>query len=301
MPQTSANWAELLEPTLHDNFEEFGAKLPDYVAELFTTLKSRKAAEHSLGRGSIGMMQKWTETGNQVSYDTIAKGWQKDWTHVKYSNGLQIERELWDDDMYDEIRSQVDDLAYSVYYTKQYHGASVFNNAFNSGVTGPDGAALCANSHTLVPGGNVTIDNYDTLALNADNLETARNAMKAWTDDRGNKIPVNPDLLLVPPGLRKTARVISESDGEPDVSDNNVNVWKGQLKVIEWEMLTDSNAWFLIDSRRMKQYLIWWNRRIPKLEQDGDNFDTEVAKWKVVGRWSYGWKSPLWIYGCNPS
>lgn len=299
--QTSANWAELLEPTLYDIFDFYGPakKLPDMIGKLFNHRKANKATMTVLQRGSIGMMSKWSESNNQVSYDTVSKGWKTEFAMEKYSNGLKIERELWDDDQFDEIQGLTEELAFSVYYTRQYQAASVFNNAFNAGYAGADSAALCANSHTLVPSGSVTIDNLDTLELNAANVETVRNRMKLWTDDRGNIIPMNPDTLLVPPGKRKAALVIADSDKEPDVADNNVNVWKGALNVIEWEMLTSTTAWFMLDSARTKRDLFWWDKRVPKLERDGDNFDTEVAKWKTVGRWQYGWRSPLFVYGLN--
>lgn len=300
--QHSADWAELLEPTLHDNFKEFGEQLPNYREEFFKVLGSKKSAEHSLGRGGISMMQEWNSTNRSVSYDTIAKGFKVDFTHKKYSNGLQVERELWDDDQFDEIQDQVQDLAFSVWYTQEYQAASVFNNAFNGGYVGADGYALCANAHPVVPGSSTTIDNYDTLVLNAANVEVVRNRMKAWVDDKGNLIPIRPDTLIVSPTKRKDAIVISDSEKEPDTTDNNINVWKGSLKVYEWDFLNaNPNAWFLADSRRMKRYLVWWNRRTAKLKADGDNFDTELAKWATIGRWSWGWKSPTFIYGCEAS
>lgn len=297
--QSSANWAELLEPGLHDIFHESGKKLPDHRALLFNTLKSKKSAEHSLGRGGIGMMQPWDDTGNSVSYDEIAKGYKTTFTHVKYSNGLQIERELWDDDQFDEINGMAADLSFSVWYTRQYHAASVFNNAFNDTYAGADAVALCSTAHPYSPSNASTWSNKGTYELTAANVETVRNLMKLWKDDRGNVIPMHPDTLLVPPNLRKAALVIAGSEKEPDTADNNVNVWKGSLKVIEWELLTDTTNWFMIDSQKMKRFLIWWDRRIPKLERDGPIFDTELAKWKVIGRWSYGWKSARFIYGNN--
>ena len=49
----------------------------------------------------------------------------------------------------------------------------------------------------------------------------------------------------------------------------------------------------------MKDFLNWFDRRVAKLEQDRENFDTEVARYKVVNRFSYGWDDPtsaLWMY-----
>jgi len=299
----SESWAELLEPILFDVFTNHTAKLPDYRNKLFNVLSSKKAVETALGRGSIGMMQEWTSTDRKVHYDEIQKGFKVVFEHKKYSNGIQIDRDLVDDDQYDEIISMAQDLSFSAYYTQQYHAASVFNNAFNEAYTGGDGMPLCAADHTLVPGGTVTIKNAGDYELTADNLEKVRTEIASWTDDRGNIIPSNFDTLLVPPALRKAALVIADSDKEPETDKNNVNIWKGRVQVIEWPMLTDPTVWFFIDSQRAKRDLIWWNRRVPKLERDTPafDFDTEVARWKTVGRWSYGWKTPLFIYGCKAS
>lgn len=306
MPQISENWAEALEPGLFEVFETYPTKerLPDHVKELFAVRSSKKKAEHALGKGSIGTMKAWEDTGNQVFYDEIAKGYQINWTNKKYSNGLQVERELSDDKQYDEIFDNARDLAFSVYYTRQQHGASVFNNAFSAGgsYAWADGKALCAANHALVPGSSTTITNFSALALTAPNLTTVRTAIKGWKDDRGNIIPSRFDTLVVPPSKWEAATVIVGTNKAVDSGDNNVNVWQGMLKVIEWELLEDTDAWFLIDSARAKRDLIWWDRRVPSLERDGTfTFDTEVAKWKTVGRWSFGAKTPLFVYGCNPA
>lgn len=298
MAMIKENWAELLEPILFDIFTNHTAKLPDHVSKLYNVLTSKKAVETALGRGSIGMMQEWNATGRQVHYDEVAKGFKVVFEHKKYSNGMQIERDLIDDDQYDEIEAMARQLSFSAYYTRQYHGASVFNNAFNASFAGGDGMALCAANHPLVPGGSQTITNAGSYDLTAENLEKIRTEIAGWKDDRGNIIPSNFDTLIVPAAKRKAALVLADTEGEPDSADNNVNVWKGAVDVVEWKMLTDPKVWFFVDSQRMKQDLLWFDRRVPKLERDGTfDFDMELAKWKTVGRWSYGWKTPLWVYG----
>lgn len=303
MTIASANWAELLEPGLREIFQKQMGKLPDMLPVLFKVKDSKKAVETSLGIGHLGLMQAWNSTNNQVSYQDFAKGYKSTLTHVKYSLGMQLERELRDDDQYDEIEDRVTELVESVWYTRQTHAASVFNNAFNASYTGPDSKALCSSAHPHSPTDSTTQSNTGTTALDAAAVETTRIAMQNWTDDQGKLLLVRPDTILVPPDLGKAARVIAESEKEPDTSDNNTNVWKGRLKVIEWDFLTDTNNWFMIDSRRAKRYLRWFDRRKPKLERDGGNggedFDTENAKWKCVGRWSYGWYDWSWIYGHN--
>ncbi|GAB7387357.1 hypothetical protein BSNK01_11930 [Bacillaceae bacterium] len=296
----SENWGELLLPGLRTIFDKHMKKLRDYLPVIFNVETSNKAQEFNLGVGSMGLMEEWTKSGNQVAYEEVNKGFKATYTHRKYSKGLQIERELLEDDLYSEIKKRTRNLAQSVYYTRQFYAASVFNNAFNPNYVGPDGKPLCATDHPLAPGATETWSNFDQLELNADNVELVRNRMMAWTDDKGNLLAINPDTLIVPPSLRKAALVIADSDKEPDTANNNVNIWKGSLDVIEWPFLTDPNAWFMVDSQRMKNFLNWYDRRKAQLESD-DEFDTEVAKYKVVARFSFGWDDASFIYGCNPS
>lgn len=293
----SENWAEVLDPGIREIFDQHTKREANYIPVLFGVRTSRKAHEDVLGIGQLGEMEEWNASGKQVAYEDFSKGFDYRFSHKKYSKGLQIEQDLIDDDQYDEVRSRVELLSFSVFNTRQTCAASVFNNAFNASFKGPDDKPLCSASHPVSPGSSTTNDNHDTVALTASNLETARNNMKAWKDDKGNLIPVEPDTLLVPPGLRKTALIIADSEGEPDTSDNNVNVWKGALRVIEWPKLTSATAWFFIDSKRMKTFLRWFDRKVPRLKYVGLDEDTEIAKWKVVGRWSYGWKDWSFVYG----
>jgi hypothetical protein len=72
------------------------------------------------------------------------------------------------------------------------------------------------------------------------------------------------------------------------ISERDAKVWPG--------FLTREEAWFMADSRRMGDDLIWYDRRKPDFGMDNE-FDTEVAKYKTIGRWSFGWLSPWFLYG----
>ncbi len=296
--QVRENWPDLLLPILRKIYDKHLNKMKDFLPVLYNMETSKKAQEFTMGVGSLGLMEEWGTTGSQVAYETIYRGYKAEYTHKKYSKGLKIERELLEDDLYSEIKKRVRTLTQSVYYTRQYFGASTFNNAFNASHTGPDGKPLCAADHPFSPTNSSTWVNAGEYALNADNVEKVRNEMKKWKDDKGNLIAVNPDTLIVPSSLRKTALVISDSEKEPSTSDNDVNIWKGSIDVIEYDFLTDPNAWFMVDRERMKTYLTWYDRRKAKLENEKD-FDTEAAKYKVINRFSFGFDDPTWIYGCQ--
>lgn len=293
----SDNWDELMLPGLRTIFNQQIKKSKDFVGELFTVEKSTKQAEYNQGIGSLGMMDEWGASNNQVSYEDVNKGYKATYLHKKYSKGLTLERELVEDDQYGEIKKRVRLLTQSVYFTRQYYGALLFNQAFNGTYAGPDAVALCSASHPYSPSDASVQSNAGTGVLNATNLETARTAMMGWKDDKGNLLVVEPDTLIVPPALRKAALVIADSTGEPDVSDNNVNIWKGSVDVIEFKFLTSSTAWFLGDRQRMKAFLHWYDRRIAKLEMDKENFNSEVGAYKVVNRFSRGFDDWSFIYG----
>lgn len=288
----SDNWAELLQPGLRKIFDKHQKQLKDYIPVVYNVEDSKKAQEFNLGVGELGMMDEWT---GAVSYEDFNKGFKSTYTHKKYSKGIEIERELLDDDQYSEIKKRVKKLSMTVYYTRQYHAASVFNLAFG-GILGPDSKALCASDHPVMPNSSTTFSNAGVLPLNATNVEKTRTDMMAWKDDKGNLLMINPDTILVPPNLRKPAMIIAETDEEPDTADHGINVWKGHLNVIEWPFLTNPYYWFLVDMQRMKLLLNWYNRRKPDFD-DKIEFDSEIAKYKTVGRWSYGWDDPTFIYG----
>lgn len=296
----SDNWGELLLPGLRKIFEKQLKQGKDYLPLLFNVENSSKAQEFNLGTGELGLMDEWQASGAKIAYEDFNKGFKSTYTHKKYSKGIQIERELLDDDLYSTITKRTKKLALAGFNTIQYHAASVFNNATSAAYPGPDNKPLCSASHPIAPGSATTFSNLGALELTADYVETTRTNMMAWMDDKGNPIDINPDTLLVPTALRKKARIVAETDEEPDTTDHGINVWHGVLDVIEWERLTDTNAWFLIDKQRMKLFLnFYWRRKLDfknKVE-----FDDEVSKYAVLARFSYGWDDPTFIYMNNPS
>ena len=294
----SANYSDFLLPVLRDIFDKHIGKMKDFIPVLYDVNTSKKAQEFNHGLGSMGLMQEWNASGGQVFYDSVERGYKATYTHEKYSIGLAIERELLDDALYSEIKGRTKKIADSVYYTRQLHAASVFNDCLSK--TGPDSIPLVSASHPLGPLNATTWSNYATgKAITADNVEYVRNQMKEWVDDNGNQLLINPDTLIVPKELRKAAKIVADTDNEPFTTDYKVNIWKGSLDVIEFDFLTSSTMWFMVDSNRMNRFLKWYERRKPSIEKDKENFNTEVNSYKAVGRWSYGWDDPSFIYGVS--
>lgn len=199
-------------------------------------------------------------------------------------------------DQYAIINKRPQQLALVAKRTREKHGASLFNNAFTTAVfAGGDTFALCASAHTHT-GTNTTQSNTGTTALSATAVEATRLLMRAYLDETDNLINVMPDTILVPPNLEESAWQIVKSDKQLDSANNNPNFSMGKYKVIVWDYLTDTNNWYMLDSKYTKLFLKWFNRIPQEFNKDKD-FDTYISKWSTYTRYSYGFSDWKWIYG----
>jgi phage major head subunit gpT-like protein len=271
------------------------------IDQLYGMETSGKAVEYDYAIGGMGDLEEFTGT---IPYGEFSGQYRTSYTHREWVKGIKIERKLVDDDLYGVINKRPQMLALVGKRTREKHGASVFNSAFNTSVfAGGDTVALCSASHTRVAvDGSTTaaMSNIGTSALSLTSLSAARLAMREFTDDTLNLLNVQPDLLLVPPELEETAFAILNSDKQPGTANNDANFYRGKYRVIVWDYLTDSNNWFLIDSRYAKMFLKWFDRIPVEFNKDKD-FDTYIAKWSTYTRYSYGFSDWSWIYGANVS
>ena len=273
--------------------------LPDTVADkLFSVEKSTKAVEYDYAIGGVGDLEEFTGT---IPYSDVDGQYRVSYTHREWVQGMKVERKLVDDDQYSVINSRPLGLAIGAKRTREKHGASVFNSAFNTSVfTGGDTYALCASAHSKV--GTTTIQsNTGTSALSPASLAATRLAMRDYTDETDNLLTARGDLILVSPENEQKAYEITQTDRQVDSANNNLNFLKSLgYKVVVWDYLTDSNNWFLIDSKFMKLFLKWFDRIPTEFNKDKD-FDTYISKWSVYTRYSYGFSDWTWLYGQNVS
>lgn len=291
---TRERFRSMLDPYIFQVYEQTIEKGDDVIPDLYGVHTTDLAEERVTGIGATGLMQPWA---GQVHYDDVSPLWDRTYRILKYSIGLKMEKDLWDDGQHAEIRDRVQRVSLSVHRTRQLHAHDPFVDAFaGAALRGPDGLPLCAANHPNAPGSIATQSNLGTAPLSVDSLEAARIAMMTWTDDRGKRLLRVPDLLVVPPALEVIAKTILLSTDRPDTADRATNVRKGAYKVVVLPLLTDTNNWFLIDSQQAKLFMKWFERRRPVPERDED-FDTETLKWKYVARYAYGFHHWSFVFG----
>jgi len=287
---TQGNWPSIVQRDLSevflDQYRDFTSMLP----YLFRFVDATQGTEFDLETGDIGVVPAFD---GSIRFDEAKEGFKKSTTEVEYALGLKVQRKLLRNDLYDVIRNEVGLLAQAFRQKGENIGASIFNNAFNTTHTVGDGLALCSTAHTSYVGGSNQC-NPGTSAPSAANVEATRINMVQFVTNRDNIRVSQPDLLLVPTDLHETAWEIINSYGKVDGSNNNRNFHYGKYNLAVWDnFLTDTNNWFMLDSKLMKKYNKYRHWEGTSFFKSGE-FDTITQKY--AGYKSCNVSSVEWRY-----
>jgi len=299
VPHISTNFGDLLDPRFQKIFSEQYSELPDMLPSLFNFEPDN--GRNNMMWSSVGTVPDFAQFTGTVGYNSQNQGFDVTATHVEFTNGIQVERPLFDDDQYNIMNQRPRALANSAFRTRQKHGARMLNNAFAVDTlfySNSEGVALCSNSHTTTSSASTAsgFDNLGTAALTATAVAAARIQMTGYRGDQAERISVIPDELWYPPNLYEEAYEIIKSSGKVDTANNNRNVHEGQYTSIEWNYMTDTNNWFLVDSMLRKQSVHWVDRMALEFAM-AEDLDTMVAKWRAYMRYSMAHTDWRWVMG----
>lgn len=298
-PHSVSNFGDLLDPRFQKIFTEQYAQLPDMLDMLYTF--ENHNGRDDMKWSSVGTTPDFEEFTGQVNYNSENQGFDTVALAVELTNGIQIERKLFDDDQYNIMDQRPRSLATAAQRTRQKHGAQLLNNAFsidNTFSTQSEGVALCADAHLTTSGASTAsgFDNAGTTAISATAVAAARIQMVGYRGDQAERISVMPDELWIPNNLYEEAFEIVQSMGKLGTANNNRNVHEGQYTVIEWNYLTDTNNWFMCDSVARKQSVFWVDRVGLEFAM-AEDFDTFIAKWRAYMRYTSAYVDWRWIFG----
>jgi len=302
-PHISTNFQDVLDPRFEEIFWERYKSLPDLTPRLYNMEGTN--GRNNMTWSQVGTVDDFTEFTGSVSYGSMNQGYDTILTPVEFTKGIQAERKLLDDDQFNILDARPKGLATSAARTKQKHAAQMFNNAFaidNTFYNNTEGIPLCSNAHLTTSGASTAtgFDNLTTGALSATSVATARILMKKFRGDQAERISVMPNELLYPLDLYEEAYEIIKASGKVDTDLNNPNVHEGQYTGIEWEYLTDTNNWFLMDSSGREQMLHWSDRTALEFAFIED-FDTIIGKWRGYCRYGAAHSDWRFILGSQVS
>lgn len=132
-------------------------------------------------------------------------------------------------------------------------------------VLGYDNVPVYSTAHPLLGGADgglpvgapATQSNlFVNTALNYQNYQTVRATMRSWVGADGAPLLIEPNVLMVPPQLEGTGKLILESDFLAQAATtatsnaSTTNVWKNSAKLLVNPWLSNMpNNWWLLDTR----------------------------------------------------
>lgn len=302
-PMDSGQFGDLLDKRVTKMFYDELNQLPDRISEFYAMDTSKDSFERWSGVGELG---DFTEFNGSVAYQSQSQGYDVTAEHRTFVNGYQVTRQMFEDDRHGIWERKSPALANAYVRTRQGHGARIFNFAFSNDsffYNNTEAVALCSDSHTTTSGASTStgFDNLTTASLTATAVSALRTQMRGFRGDVAQRISVMPDKLVYPIDLADRADEIIKSQKEPTSANNAYNPQgNGRWTGTDWEYLSDTNNWFMMDSKNSKQWLVWFDR-IPIEFGKAEEFDSFVAKWRARARYSYMWLNWRWIAGSEVS
>lgn len=182
-----------------------------------------------------------------------------------FAEGIEISKNLFDDDLHGEWSAQVAEFAVMARRTQDFNAFRIFRGAFTTTLTA-DGVSLVNAAHPLIGGGTTTnlvtaaLVGAATSALTTSSFNIAMKLLAEMKSQANVPLQCVGDTLLVPPALYMTARQIAGSALVPENGNNAINVFTVNYSVNVYQSVflgtatpdgTGSDtAWFVLDSKR---------------------------------------------------
>ena len=287
-----------LEPGLNALFGLEYNRYENQHAEIFPAESSDRAFEEEVmlsGFASAPVKQE----GAGVVFDQAQETFTARYTHDTIALAFSITEEAIEDNLYDRLAARYTRaLARSMSNTKQVKAAAVLNNAQVTTALGGDGVSLINNGHPLATGG--TFSNVLAVAadLNETSLEQSLIDIAGFVDERGLKVALNGQKMIIPKELQFTAERLMKSPQRVGTADNDINAMVNMGMIPEGyrvnNFLADSDSFFILtDTPNGFKHFV---RSPIKTAMEGD-FDTGNVRFKARERYSFGWSDPRAVFG----
>lgn len=245
----------------------------------------------------MGSLQRKTE-GEVLRLDTSVEAHKPTYLHATYALGFAITKEMIRDGVaFANAKRFTEQLKRGARVTKEIISANILNYAGTAGyvMTGGDGVILASASHPTRYGNQSNI-----LSGGADLSEAAVEALRTQienaVDNRGLRIGLMVDKLVINPAQRADAHRILQSELRATTADNDANFLKdtGVVKgVVVNPYLTSTTQWQLTTTAT--DGLKFKIRQEAEMDTDND-FMTKNGLYSVDMRVSAGWSDFRGVY-----
>lgn len=296
VPMSRSLFPRELVPGLHARFGMDYKDWPEEWSKIFEKNTSNRAFEEELTMSGFGYAPVKRE-GAPIEYDSAREGWVARYVHDNISLAYALTEEALDDNLYDSLSRRYSRLlARSMRHTKEVRGAAILNHATDTNYLGGDGKPLIASDHPLINGG--TYSNRLDADFSEASLEQIIIQLHGAVDDRGLRIVIQEDQLIIPKELAFVAERILANEMRAGTADNDISAIKslGFFKkgVIINHYLTDPDAYFL--QTTAEDGLKYFQRKALRTRTKED-WETGSMHFGVSERYSFGWTNPRAVFG----
>jgi len=242
--------------------------------------------------------------GSPLTLDSARQGITPRYVHLTYALGFIITMEMMaDGDAFKNAKKFTEMLKKSALQVKEILAANVYNNAFTSSSTmsGGDGQPLCSTSHSTTSGLQSNIISTGSVDISEAALEQITIDIKNMKDDRGNRIMVKPQNLIVSVGNEPSTNRIVKSNLRVATDANDMNYLResGAIQeIIASPYLTSTGAYWVTTDVQEQDGVKMLMRQEAEID-DGNDFETKNNKFSAVMRLSTGWDDFRAVIGSN--
>jgi phage major head subunit gpT-like protein len=297
MTQSNASYVsdETVAVLIFDEMSQYQPRFPS----IYTQQGSSAYREVQGSMSGLTDFQEKTEL-EDPSEDYPLQQFKKEYLHREWALSVKIDRKVYEDENFPFFQKLGNKLGQSAIRTIEKQAAAVFNEAFSSSTYhAEDALSLCNSAHVNAAGGNSQA-NAGTTAFGYDALNTTMTAMRRFTGYRAEEIMIEPDLIIHPVSIDRAVFESIKSKGDPDEANLVSNYFNGKVSSLSWSYLdaSDTNNWFLVDSRMMKANLFWYWRMALETFGDGDAFKglRRIGSYYRSSHSAVDWR---WVYGHN--
>ncbi len=294
---SEGQFTNVIKPGIFRVFVNHFNQLPQesLVGTMYQTVQSERSKETYLEIEDIGNMPVFT---GDLQYTEFKEGRSKDVTPAEMAMGLKLQRKLFDDDLYNVIEQMVGNLGTVARYRMEIDAVGPYVNAFNAAYTVFDGLSLCNSAHTFLST-TTTQSNTGTSPFSYAALDATVISMRRFTDSQDRIIfTMSPDALFGPVDLDSQFREVIDSKFKPGTNINNISAYNDKFSIRTSPLLADTNNWFMLDEKKMRQFMIW-QQRIPLEFKNTGDFDSYGKKYAAYMRYA---NTPLhwpFVFGQN--
>jgi hypothetical protein len=299
---TRSQYLVFLEPKLSNIWHEAFPARPIEYTGFVNVRTTRKRTVTDAKTGDFGPLRLKPE-GESVIYDDPLAVQTVEYTPIRFGLGYKITQEMVDHELYGQVDKYERALIKSAIDLQEVKAALLLNNGFGTtdddgfAAAGFDGLQLFSTAHSRLDGGVTWRNRPSTdIDLSVTGLQNALIDLERTVDDRGRPQYLRPQLVLINPEDRFTAKEILESEYKPGTANNEINALKDEgLSFMVSHYITDTDSWFVFSDQHDCNF-VWDQRPRGGMEED---FDNEVIKRKVVEGFAVGHGEARGVWGTS--